>query len=66
MEKVVMIFPDNLTLSQFLEGRNLSHAEVYSRHHSIVAPLSEKEIEVARKDFNGIQISFHYYQKSFK
>lgn len=66
MEKVIIIFPDNLKLSEFLAERKLSHAEAHSKHHSLIAPLSTQEIKAACKDFDGLQISFHYYQKSFR
>lgn len=66
MEKAILIFPDNLKLSDFLAEQNVRYAEAHSKHHSLIAPLSPKEIKLACNNFNGVQISFHHYQKTFK
>lgn len=65
MERVLLVFPDNLTLSEFLAGRICSHAEVDSKHHSLLAPLSTEEVRIACKVFNGVKMSFHHYHKNF-
>lgn len=66
MEKTILIFPDNLKLSDFLAEQHVSYAEAHSKNHSLIAPLSAEEIKLARDNFNGVQISFYYYQKSFR
>ena len=66
MYKVIVVFPDNIRLSEFLAERNLSYAEADSKHHSLTAPLSTEEITIACNDFEGLQISFYQYKKCFK
>ncbi len=51
MKPVTLIFPDNLTLADFLIKEKISNVLVSSNDQSITAPLTDKQIDRATDDY---------------
>ena len=53
MKKVVLIFPDNISMAEFILSQKPSKVETNSIERSIVAVLTDKQIEVACKTYGA-------------
>jgi hypothetical protein len=54
MKKVVLIFPDTLSMADFILTQRVSNAEVNSVSHTIVAPMTDKQIIIAETEYGAI------------
>ena len=53
MKKVVVIFPDNKSLADFISNHQISHAEADSTEKSLIAALEHDEIIIAVDEYKA-------------
>lgn len=54
MKKIVMIFPDNSSMANFIIREKITGAEVNSFEKVLVAPMNDKQIVIAKTLYGAI------------
>jgi hypothetical protein len=54
MKEVKLIFPDNVTLTEFVLKQKVNHAEVDSREQTLTAVMPDDKIAVAESLYGAI------------
>jgi hypothetical protein len=54
MKEVKLIFPDNMTLTEFVLKQKVNHAEVDSREQTLTAVMPDDKIVVAETIYGAI------------
>jgi hypothetical protein len=54
MKKAVLLFPDSISIAQFIHEEKVSHAEVYSNEKILVAPMEDEQIVKAELIYKAV------------
>jgi len=54
MKKALLLFPDSMSMADFLIKEKISHAEVNSNEQTLIAPLDDKQIVRAETVYSAI------------
>ena len=57
MRQVLLIFPDNTAIAEFILAQDIFNAEVNSREQSLTGELSEEQIAIATTEYNAILVN---------
>lgn len=53
MKKAILLFPDSISLADFVLKYQIKGADVHSCEHTLSAELSDKELKVAQKQYGA-------------